>query len=252
MKNYSQRFATSESVSEYECEEYSPDGYAAMMWELQKPFLGGILSNLKQQRGHLRLLDFACGSGRVLCHFENFSTESDGLDISEAMVEKARERCPKSRLHVANICTEPVLSDSPYDVITSFRFLLNAEPELRVAVLRQLRQRLDDHHGILIINVHGNRSSARRFPIMMRKCRAKLNPRAHENIMMAEMGMPETRSLLADAGFKVVRELGFGILPSFLYRSFLKPFCYWLDGRVCGSGWLSRFSTDVVFVCEPV
>lgn len=222
------------------------------MWELQKPYLGEILSKQKQPCGDLRLLDFACGTGRVLCHFEKFSTESDGLDISESMVEKARERCPKSRLHVANICTEPVLKDSPYDVITSFRFLLNAEPELRVAVLHQLRQRIDERHGILIVNVHGNRSSVRHLPIMMRRCRAKLNPGAHAHIMMAEMSLPETRSLLADAGFKVVREIGFGILPSFLYRSFLKSFCYWLDGRLCGSGWMSRFSTDVVFVCEPV
>jgi SAM-dependent methyltransferase len=252
MKKYSKKFLTVESVNEYESQEYSPEGYAAKIWSLQKPFLGEILNTHKHKCGGLRLLDFACGTGRVLSYFETITTHSDGLDISETMVKIARQRCPKSRLYVADICNESVVQDASYDVITSFRFLLNAEAELRITVLHQLRKRIDENHGILIVNVHGNRSSARHLPIMIRRLRAKLNPKSHEDVMMAEMGLSETRSLLADTGFKVIREIGFGILPSFFYRGILRPICYWLDSKFCGSGITSRFSTDVIFVCVPV
>jgi len=251
MKKYSQRFATTESVQEYECQEYSPNGYAAKIWNLQKPFLGEIFTHFKRQHDHIRLLDFACGTGRVLTYFEKFCNSSDGLDISETMVEKARERCHLSSFCVANICADEVLHDKHYDVITSFRFLLNAEPELRFEVLKQLRKRMNEEHGILIVNVHGNCCSTRHFSILLRRLRAKFNPAAHEHIMMAEMGLEETRSLLGNARFKVVQELGFGIVPSFLYKTFLHPLCYWVDSKFCGSGWMSRFSVDVIFVCEP-
>jgi SAM-dependent methyltransferase len=252
MKEYSNRFAASDAVSSYDHAEYAPDGYAALIWELQKPFLRGILAARLEETGSCRLLDFACGTGRVLGFCEEFCSVSDGLDISGAMIGKAEARCRQSRLVVGDICTEAILLEQPYDVITSFRFLLNAEPPLRVAVLEQLRKRIHGEQGILIVNIHGNSASARHFPLLLRRFRARVNPAKHQEVMMAEMSLAESRVLLRDAGFRVIREIGFGVVPSFLYRSMLKPICHWIDRRLCGSNFFKSISTDVIFVCEPI
>lgn len=252
MKKYSNRFATSDAVSSYEGAEYAPDGYAALIWELQKPFIHEILEAQDKGPGSCRLLDFACGTGRVLSFCEGFCAVSDGLDISAAMLERASERCQQSRLVVGDICTEAILLESPYNIITAFRFLLNAEPPLRVAVLEQLRRRIHSEHGILIVNMHGNSASARHFPLWLRRLRARVNPAKHQEVMMTEMSLAETRALLRDAGFRVIREIGFGVVPGFLYRSSLKPICHWLDRRLCGSNFFKNISIDVIFVCVPI
>ncbi len=252
MKKYANRFATPDAVSGYENAEYAPDGYAALIWGLQKPFLHGIFEARHKGVGSCRLLDFACGTGRVLGFCEEFCSVSDGLDISSAMIAKAEARCRQSRLVVGDICTEAILLEQPYDVITAFRFLLNAEPPLRVAVLEQLRKRIHSEHGILIVNMHGNSASARRFPLCLRRFRARVDPAKHQEVMMAEMSLAETRVLLRNAGFRVIREIGFGVVPGFLYRSMLKPICHWLDGRLCGSNFFKSISTDVIFVCAPI
>ena len=252
MKKYSERFLTRDSVLNYEDEEYAVKGYSSAMWELQKPFIRKILEAKNGTGDGYRLLDFACGTGRVLSYMEKFTRESDGVDISEAMVARAGSRCPKSRLVVGALCAEEILLEKPYELVTCFRFLLNAEPGLRAAVLEQLRKRIDSEKGIFMVNVHGNRRSSRYFSLLLRRMRAKINPAKHKDVMMGELSLDDTRELLAEAGFAVIREIGFGVLPSFLYRGFLRSLVSAIDRRLCGSGLLKGISIDVVFVCVPV
>lgn len=252
MKEYSDRFLSKDAVRNYEENEYSVDGYAMAIWEMQKPFLKQVLDNKTATHDQGRLLDFACGTGRVLSYVEKFYAHSDGLDISEAMIEIARTRCTTARLSVADICSQDVLNDKPYDVITCFRFLLNAETSLSSKVLLQLRERINNKNGLLIINLHGNRHSIRFFSLKWRRMMAKFYPEKHEQVMMADMGLSETRKLLLDAGFQVTQEAGFGVLPSFLYRSFVKPWALAIDRQLCRIGLFKEVSIDVVFVCVPI
>ena len=53
-----------------------------------------ILVDLKPSQ----LLDFACGTGRVLACVEPLARTVDGIDISENMVAVARKRCQRARL----------------------------------------------------------------------------------------------------------------------------------------------------------
>ncbi len=109
--------------------------------------------------GPAKLLDFACGTGRILSVVEDKVASSDGVDISEEMAMLAKGKCSRSNISVGNIVTNPDLANADYGIVTSFRFLLNTDPLTREQVLIELRKRLANSKGVLIVNVHGNRSS---------------------------------------------------------------------------------------------
>ncbi len=92
--HYSDRFQEPESVANYETKEYGPGSYASFIWDLQRPVLEKILADFRQtQSGPVRLLDFACGTGRVISCLEPLVDEAEGIDISENMVAVARGKC---------------------------------------------------------------------------------------------------------------------------------------------------------------
>ena len=89
----------------------------------------GILDELLAGRPPARVaIDFACGTGRVLEYLAGHASEVIGVDISPAMLEVARRRCPDARLVEGDITVDPELVTESADIVTAFRFLLNAEP----------------------------------------------------------------------------------------------------------------------------
>ena len=132
-----------------------------------------LAANQTEVRHPLPLLDFACGTGRVLAKLEPEVAVADGIDISPEMVAVARTKCTKARLQVGDILTQPELLQKNYDVITAFRFLLNVEPEIRRRALRRLREVIRAPHGLLVVNVHGNSRSLRHPAIMWRRWRER-------------------------------------------------------------------------------
>ena len=162
-------------MTAYETSEYGAGSYSSLVWEWQRPVLEKIVSDFRQTNKSepVRLLDFACGTGRVLASLEPLVDAADGVDISENMVELARKKCRAARLLVGDILTQPELLSPPYDVITSFRFLLNVEPELRLRVLKKLRDVLRTPDGLLVVNVHGNSHSLRHPAILWRRWRER-------------------------------------------------------------------------------
>jgi SAM-dependent methyltransferase len=250
--NYSKRFQEKTDVEHYESVVYDPNSPSAYIWELQKPFFRSILEKQRQQLGSVKLLDFACGTGRVLSFFENFVDISQGVDISPAMVEVAKTKCKKSTFHVGDICADPNLANEKYDVISCFRFILNAGPAASRNVLRQLRKRLDERHGLLLVNMHGNSRSLRHPGIVVRQMQRKRNPeRFPENYLLEEMSPSATRLLLNETGFDVVQQLGYGLLPQMFYRRGARPLARWIDRTFAASPLTRNCSIDLAFVCRP-
>lgn len=105
-----------------------------------------------------RHLDFACGTGRITAVVAPFARETVGLDISPTMLEEARLKVPAARFVQGDV-TSQSLDIGRFDLITSFRFFGNAQDDLRIAVLRALRERLEPG-GLLLINNHRNPMSA--------------------------------------------------------------------------------------------
>ena len=63
------------------------------------------------------------------------------------MLALARERCPHAKVILGDVTTTPGLAPGPFDLITAFRFFLNAEPTLRNEVLAWMR---DSFRGLQV------------------------------------------------------------------------------------------------------
>jgi SAM-dependent methyltransferase len=247
--NYSSRFQNQAAVEAYEAGEYGPGSYAATVWQWQRPVVEQTLKDFRSaEPGPIRLLDFACGTGRVLACLEPLVDRADGIDISENMVAVARGRCRLARLQVGDLLSQPELLAGEYDVISCFRFLLNAEPDLRRRVLARLRQALRAPGGRLLVNVHGNTHSLRHPAIVWRRWRERARPTGE---MLNELSRREARQLLAESGFEIVRQHGFGMLPPTLHRTPLGPLAGALDRSLSGEHWWNNWSIDMLFICRP-
>jgi SAM-dependent methyltransferase len=249
---YKDRFLTNEQVNVYEEQEYGWGSYSSFIWKIQQPLLRDILQHFCRRINRpIRLLDFACGTGRVTSFMEQFVADIVGVDISPAMVDVARKKTIKTKFVVGDILCDYSLLQPPYDVIITFRFLLNAEDDIRRKVLYRLRE-LIAIDGLLILNVHGNLNSVR-HPVIIwkrwRQSRGKIN--YNMDIMLNEMSSSETKQLLSETGFEIIEQRGFGILPGLLYRTPLHFIASVIDRFAAGKNWSKNWSIDLVFVCRP-
>lgn len=249
-RNYSSRFQEAAAVTAYDAKEYGAGSYSAFIWDLQRPVLEKIVADFrKTQAGPVRLLDFACGTGRVISCLEPLVDAAEGVDISENMVAVARPKCRTAQLKVGDILSQPELLQKKYAIITSFRFLLNVEPELRGRVLKKLRAALQEPDGLLVVNVHGNSRSLRHPAIVWRRWRERTAP---TGAMLNEMSPAATEKLLRESGFQIVHQLGFGMLPPTFYRTPLRGAAAAADRFLAGENPWSGCSIDLLFVCRPV
>lgn len=128
--------------------------YRSVLWEIEQAQLLEILTRFRtRQPASIGLLDFACGTGRVLELFESHVDSAVGIDVSQSMLEVARGHLSKAELLHADLTREPVLANRRFELITAFRFFPNAEPVLRNDVMRELVGLLAKD-GILILNNH--------------------------------------------------------------------------------------------------
>lgn len=140
-------------------------------------------------------LDFACGTGRIISLVEPYARVSIGIDISEKMLAEARPRCPRTTFIVADL-TRASVDAGPFDLITGFRFLGNAQHSLRLEALRALRRVLKPG-GYLLMNNHRNPWS---IQSMMSRGRTET----------VDLHYLKLRRLYADAGFRIVRTYPIG------------------------------------------
>jgi len=243
---YRDRFAEDAAAERYERVVYAPRSHSSAIWEQQKRLLADLIRRQRRAGRPTSVLDFACGTGRVLQLAEGLADESVGVDVSPAMLAVARRRCPRSTLVQGDLLHDRPLGSRRFDVVTAFRFFLNVEPDLRVPALRALSRHLADD-GVLVANVHGHRRSLRHPVVAVRR---RWPRPGNEPEMLNEMGADEFAELCHAAGLTVEARHGFGVCPPPLYRSPLQPVVRRLDERLA-DGRLARFGgVDLVFVCR--
>jgi hypothetical protein len=123
--------------------------------------------------------------------------------VSADMLALARRRCPDAALILGDVTAEPGLAPGPFDLITAFRFFLNAEPGLRAAALNWMRASLRPE-GVVIANFHLN-------PWSLRGTYLRYRMRAPGPPPM--MSVSEAAQLFAAHGFTVRAVLGYSFLP---------------------------------------
>ena len=188
----------------YDRDFWSLSSAKGLNWSLEQELLERIFDRYLHP-APARALDFACGTGRILHFLEARVPETIGIDVSAEMLALAAPRCPRSRLINRDVSVEPVgdLLPAPVDLVTAFRFFLNAEPSLRRDVLAWMRSMLAPN-GVLVANFHLN-------PASLRGRYLRLRWAGRQRVPMLSPGAVD--QLLDGAGFEVVARYGYEFLP---------------------------------------
>lgn len=208
-ESYRQVHQSAAAAESYASEVYSPGTWDSWLWDHEKRVLDRIWAIHGLDRSvHL---DFACGSGRVLQWAESRTSRSVGVDVSGSMLSQARAQGTRSRLIEADLTTSTVTLPGPFDVVTAFRFFLNAEPSLREDAMEALRRRIRPE-GLLIANNH---LSARSMHRLVQALPRKRSP--------SPMRDDELTDLASRHAFELVGQYGVGLVSRGAFRILRMP-----------------------------
>lgn len=190
----------SDVAARYDSGFQDPRTAQGLTWQLEQEILSTLVA--KYLPGRARALDFACGTGRILEWLGNRFPRPTGIDISPDMIGVARRRCVDAELVVGDVTRTPDLVAGQFDLVTAFRFFLNAEPDLRTEALSFLRNVIAPD-GILVANFHLNPWSARGLYLQAR-WRGRREPM---------LSRAAALRLFAESGFTVLEVIGYDYLP---------------------------------------
>jgi len=226
--------------AEYEA-YYQNKAWQRFLWSREQEIILRILK--KYFTGSdIHLLDFACGTGRITEFLENRVKTSTGVDVSGSMLAIAREKLKRTEIIETDITAENVLKPRKFNLITAFRFFLNAEPELRSAAIRAIAELLDED-GYMVFNNHQNSGSPW---IKLRYTRhRKKNPEGTFNVMSIE----QMKMLVEEAELEIVE-----IYPAGFFNPPKVPVSYRLNRAIDWAAgkfnFLTRFSESPIVVCR--
>jgi len=155
-ETYSTHFQESDTARKYESGEYAAGTYSDLLWHIEREQLGAIVSDLRSVKPCIEALDFASGTGRIAAFIEDEVDEVTGIEISQAMCDIAAKKVKRAKIVCADILAAQAAVEGKYDLITAFRFFLNADPSLRLGAMKALAARLRDRQSLLVFNNHGN------------------------------------------------------------------------------------------------
>jgi len=225
---------------EYEA-YYRSDAWEKFLWSREQEIILRILDKYLAGK-EIHLLDFACGTGRIAGLLESRVKTSTGIDVSGSMLAIARKKLKRTEIIEADITKENVLARRKFNLITAFRFFLNAEPELRSLAIKALVELLDEE-GYLVFNNHHSLGSPWIKLLYARHLRK--NPEGTFNVMSIE----QMKNLVKDVGLEIVE-----IYPAGFFHPPKVPVSCRLnraiDNLACRLMFLSRFSENPIAVCR--
>ena len=238
--DYRHRHTGGASVcSGYDGRLFGPGKYEWELWQQEKALMDRMVERWVPERR--RLLDFACGTARVLAHLEARFGSAVGLDISPDMLENARPKVEKATLVCGDATRDPDVVDGDFDLITSFRFFLNAQPELRDEAMAWLASKLRDERSVLFFNMHGNRFSTRQLAARFKKLQGKtvnwMTPR-------------QVRRLVERHGLEIVEWHGLGYFDKFIYKHVPKFLWRGLEGAARALHAPKHIAVNLYFTCR--
>ncbi len=208
---YRDQFSQAAKAREYETVHIAHGSYSDLLWEIEKQQLTAVLDELRRTHPRIDLLDFAVGTGRIIGFLESRVDAATGIDVSAAMVELAAGKLTGARMICKDITAAGDEIEGAYDLITAFRFALNAEPSLCLAAMKALAARLRDETSVLVFNNHGNPFS-HKLPLWPYHAVRRLGRGyvTEGNYMTTR----RARKLAAAAGLCIERVLGCGLLSA--------------------------------------
>ena len=205
--SYRSEFGDEHLAKNYDAAEYGPRSWSTLLWGLEQKSLGELLDDpaFVPRRG--RYLDFACGTGRVTAFIAPHFEQTVGVDISEAMLAQARPRVPRATFTQGDVIADPSVAGGDFDLITSFRFVLNADPSDRLPALRWLGSQLRDGSSRAIVNNHSNLWTHKAVTHAARKLKSR-GRRVTGNVLSHQ----QMTTLVHEAGFSIESVHGMGLI----------------------------------------
>lgn len=242
-KSYRDSHTTPNYGKNYD-EFYKKDSCDSRMWILEKEILKKILQkySLMKIENHL---DFACGTGRLFEIFLNRAKNSIGIDVSEAMLIEARKKYKNVKFLKKDLTYHQSYLTMRFDIITAFRFFLNAENPLRQKVLGIFHKILKDN-GFLIFNIHGNKNSVRFLPYIGKRfifgSKCKINVLSYKQM----------RKILLGNGFEIIEVYGLSFLPQIFSKLIKENEWLKIDRFIIKLEIFNQFGTNLIFVCRKI
>jgi SAM-dependent methyltransferase len=225
------------------------------IFRLEHVILRDLFRRLRLSDPNTAYLDFACGTGRIIEVFRDLIRTKVGVDTSAGQLAVARAKVPDAEFVHGNVVTEPgLLGGRQFNLITSFRLLLNLEPEHRVPILRALRELLTTD-GYLIIDNHMNRHSILGLAALfahkvLRVPKKPLAPPGRRGII-STMSESEMREAVAAAGLHVEAVHRIFVLPG--HKTFQLLPTRWLvplETFLSRIPVANRLSKNQIYVCR--
>ena len=238
--NYRESHKYAGKGAEYEA-YYQTQAWERFLWSREQDIILRILKKYFGQTD-VHLLDFACGTGRIAGFLENRVKTSTGVDVSGSMLAIATEKLKQTEIIEADITTDEVLTGRKFNLITAFRFFLNAEPQLRCEAIQALVGLLAED-GYFVFNNHHNLGSP--WIKLLDVCHRRRNPEGIFNVMSID----QMEKLVEGVGMEIVE-----IYPVGFFHPPKVPVSYRLnlaiDRVACAFKFLSRFSESPIAVCR--
>jgi ubiquinone/menaquinone biosynthesis C-methylase UbiE len=225
------------------------------IFKLEHVILRDLFRRLRSSDPNTAYLDFACGTGRITEVFKDLIRTKVGVDTSAGQLAGARKKVPDAEFIQGNVVMNPeLLGGRRFDLITSFRLLLNLEPENRVPILRALRELLTPD-GFLIVDNHMNRYSALGLTALFahKVLRMPKKPRVPPGRrgIISTMSETEMRRALAEAGLEVREVHRLFVMPG--HGAFQPLPTRWLvpvEAFLSRMPLINRLSKNQIYVCR--
>jgi SAM-dependent methyltransferase len=219
--------------------------YRRCVWSWEKSVLKDVIEHSFQPDQDIRYLDFACGTGRIIGYVESLVNASIGVDVSDSMLQVGQQNVKKSMLLKADLTQHNILAGKTFDLITAFRFFLNAQPELRQEVISILANLLSDS-GCLVFNIHMNEGSiAERLRRLSHRVKRLPKGKYHT------LGRSGVLNMVQKAGLQVVGTYHFGLLPILDEKSKIPvPLINFIEENSSKISSLESASKYVIYVCR--
>jgi ubiquinone/menaquinone biosynthesis C-methylase UbiE len=146
------------------------------------------------------VLDVACGGGLVVCAFAQVVRRAEGIDITPAMLERARQLAADKKLTNASFRQGDVTSlpypDASFSIVTSrFTFHHFQDP---LAVLREMRRVCAPGGRIAVVDTDASADPAKaaefnRMEVLRDPSHVRAMPGAELTSLFAAAGLPQPR-----------------------------------------------------------
>jgi SAM-dependent methyltransferase len=247
-RSYSERFVEPGSADTYE-REFGLGEFMASISALEREAVRDTLGSCRRTP-FARHLDFACGTGRAIGYVEEFVRTTVGVDVSDSMLDRAREKFPAAQF----LCVDAAAASSVldgfgrFDLATIWRFIAPADPDLRRAALSAVAE-VTSSGAVLLVNNNANRTSLR-WPVLVIRSLVRGQPFPLPDTDVGSISHKQLCLLLRSAGFQVVATRGICYLPDQLTRRL--PSWSWMPvERLLGRlNLASRFAVNQVLLAR--